>query len=173
MEILRDLILVLIPALLVGAAVYFLLKMHIKSEADRRELEVKTERMKMISPVRLQAYERVVLLLERITPSQLIMRNIQQGMNARELQQALIGNIRQEYDHNLSQQLYISSNAWELVKNAREALISAINTASENLKEDATATDLAQLIFQDELNSEGSTLYKALEYLKKEARELF
>jgi hypothetical protein len=173
MEILRDLILVLIPALLVGAAVYFLLKIYLKRDEDRRAVEYKTERMKMISPVRLQAYERIVLLLERITPSQLIMRNIQQGMNARELQQALIGNIRQEYDHNLSQQLYISSNAWELVKNAREALISAINTASESLKEDATATDLAQLIFQDELNSEGSTLYKALEYLKKEARELF
>ena len=173
MEILRDLILVLIPALLVGAAVYFLLRTDLKSEADRRALENKTERMKLISPVRLQAYERIVLLLERITPSQLIMRNIQHGMNARELQQALIGNIRQEYDHNHSQQHYNSSNAWELVENARKALISAINAASESLKEDATATDLAQLIFQDELNSEGSTLYKALEYLKNEARELF
>ncbi len=173
MELLRDLILILVPAALVGLAVYFLLKNFTKAEAERRELESKIERMKLISPVRLQAYERVVLLLERITPSQLIMRNIGAGMSAREMQKALIDNIRQEFDHNLSQQLYISSNAWELVKNTRESLISAINTAAENLNEKATATDLAQLIFEDELSSEGSILYKALEYLKKEARELF
>jgi len=173
MVVLRDVLLILIPALLVGATFYFLLKTYLKGEAERRANEYKTERQRLITPLRLQAYERIVLLLERITPSQLIMRNINLDMTALELQNALVSNIRQEFDHNLSQQLYISSNAWELVKNAREALISGINSAGSELKEDASATDLAQLIFEGELGSERSLINKALEYVKKEARENF
>jgi len=173
MEILRDLILILIPALLVGTAVYFLIKLYITTEAERRTQEMIVERLRLVTPVRMQAYERMVLLLERITPSQLIMRNIDTGATAVDLQNALIGNIRQEFDHNLSQQLYISSNAWALIKNARESVITSVNTAAGQLEPDAPATDLAQLIFQAEMENDVSTLYKALEFLKSEARQLF
>lgn len=173
MAILRDLILILIPALLVGAAVYYLIKVYLQMEAERRIQEQKIERLRLISPVRMQAYERMVLLLERITPSQLIMRNIGTGESAAELHNSLIGNIRQEFDHNLSQQLYISSNAWELIKNTREAVITSINSAASQLQPDASATDLAQLIFENEINNDVSTLHKALEFLKNEARQLF
>ena len=113
------------------------------------------------------------MLLERMMPSQLIIRNVVPGASAADLQNSLIANIRQEFDHNLSQQLYISSHAWDLIKNARESVISEINSTADRLAPGAPATDLAQLLFQGEMENNNSTLYKALEFLKNEARQLF
>jgi hypothetical protein len=173
MYILRDLVLILMPALLVGATAYLVLKNLLKAEALKRQHSLDTEKFKLIAPLRLQAYERMILLLERIAPSQLIMRNINTGQSAIDLQNVLISNIRQEFEHNLSQQVYISSNAWELIKNAREAVVSDINSAAEKLNEKASATDLAQAIFENDITGDASTLYKALEFLKKEVRTNF
>ncbi|MBW6490299.1 MAG: hypothetical protein K0B15_03785 [Lentimicrobium sp.] len=173
MEILRDIVLILTPSLLVGSAVYFLLKDFRKTETDRLKHINDAEKFKLVAPLRLQAYERMIMLLERIAPSQLIMRNINSGQSATDLQNELIANIRQEFEHNLSQQVYISSNAWELIKNARESVVSNINSAAEKLNDSATATDLAQLIFEDDITSKTSTLYKALEFLKQEVRSNF
>lgn len=170
MEILRDLILIFIPSLLVGTVVYLLLKDFRKTELERISHSNDLEKFRLVAPLRLQAYERMILLLERIAPSQLIMRNIQPEQSAASLQNVLISNIRQEFEHNLSQQVYISSNAWELIKNAREAVVSDINSAAEKLNSTATATDLAQLIFEDDISGDASTLYKALEFLKQEVR---
>lgn len=170
MEILRDLILILVPSLLVGTVVYLLLKDFRKTELERLSHSNDLEKFRLVAPLRLQAYERMILLLERIAPSQLIMRNIQPEQSAASLQNVLISNIRQEFEHNLSQQVYISSNAWELIKNAREAVVSDINSAAEKLNSTATATDLAQLIFEDDITGDASTLYKALEFLKQEVR---
>lgn len=173
MYILRDLVLILIPAFLVGATAFLVLKNLLKSEELKRQHSEDTEKFKLIAPLRLQAYERMIMLLERIAPSQLIMRNINSGQSAAELQNVLISNIREEFEHNLSQQVYISSNAWELIKNAREAIVSDINSAAENLNEKASATDLAQAIFENDITGDASTLYKALEFLKKEVRTNF
>ena len=173
MQILRDLILIGVPPVMLGLAIFYLLRQYLVREENQSHQEMRMERLRLVNPLRFQAYERMVLLLERITPSQLIMRNNVPGGNAREMHQALISNIRQEFDHNLSQQLYISSNAWELIKNAREGVVSAINTSASQLKEDATSTDLARLILQDEMEGGISTIYKALEFLKEEARQIF
>lgn len=173
MELLRDALLMLLPALLTGTAVFFILKRYQQLDILKNDIENKAERLRLISPVRLQAYERMVLLLERMMPSQLIIRNVLPGTTAADLQNSLVNNIRQEFDHNLSQQLYISSNAWSLIKNARESVIAEINSAAEKLEKDAPATDLAQLLFQAEMLNANSNLNKALEYLKNEARQLF
>lgn len=173
MYILRDLVLILMPALLVGVTTYLVLKNLLKAEELKRQHSQDVEKYKIITPLRLQAYERMIMLLERIAPSQLIMRNINSGQSAVELQNVLISNIRQEFEHNLSQQVYISSNAWELIKNAREAVVSDINSATEKLNENASATDLAQAIFENHISGDASTLYKALEFLKEEVRTNF
>ncbi|MHC1775782.1 MAG: hypothetical protein AB9834_10250 [Lentimicrobium sp.] len=173
MELLRDILLIMLPAFLTGTAVFLLIRHYYNAEKERLEREYRMERLRLVSPVRMQAYERMVLLLERIMPSQLIIRNVVPGSQASDLQQSLIANIRQEFDHNLSQQLYISSNAWDLIKNARESVIAEINSAAAKLVSGAPAADLAQLLFQGEMENNNSTLYKALEYLKNEARQLF
>ncbi|KAF0197907.1 MAG: hypothetical protein FD166_1807 [Bacteroidetes bacterium] len=173
MELFRDVLLIMLPALMTGTAVFFIIRHYNLLDKQKYERENLAERMRLVTPVRLQAYERMVLLLERMMPSQLIMRNVLPGTTASELQNSLVSNIRQEFDHNLSQQLYISSNAWSLIKNARESVISEINSAAEKLEQGATATDLAQLLFQAEMMNENSSLNKALEFLKTEARQLF
>ncbi|MFH1120335.1 MAG: hypothetical protein V1775_10960 [Bacteroidota bacterium] len=173
MEVFRDLVLMLIPAILTGTAVFLLIRHYYKTGNEKLDRDYKLERLRLIIPVRLQAYERMVLLLERMMPSQLIIRNVLPGTTAAELQSSLVNNIRQEFDHNLSQQLYISSNAWSLIKNARESVIAEINSAADKLEQDAPATDLAQLLFQAEMLNTNSNLNKALEYLKNEARQLF
>ncbi len=173
MYILRDLLLILIPSAIVGSTAFLVMKNLLKAEEQRRQQSQDTEKFKLIAPLRLQAYERMIMLLERIAPAQLIMRVIRNGQSAVDLQSELVANIRQEFEHNLSQQVYISSNAWELIKNAREAIVSDINTAAEKLGEKATATDLAQLIFEDDLIGDASTLHKALEFLKQEVRSNF
>ena len=173
MDVIRDLILVTVPGLMLGLAVYYLLRQYLVREDARGVHELKLERMRLANPLRFQAYERMMLLLERITPSQLIMRNIQGGDMARQAQQKMVENIRQEFDHNLSQQLYISSNAWELIKNARESIISLVNASTDELIPEASATDLAQLILHKEIEGEVSTVYKAMEFLKIEVRQIF
>jgi hypothetical protein len=125
---------------------------------------------KITLPVRMQAYERLVLLLERIEPAGLLVRTNLPGMNASQLQSALVQSVRSEFEHNLSQQLYVSSKAWEMVRNAREEAIKRINTAAMKLPGDATSADLASLILINDIDAEQSVVKGALDVLKAEAR---
>jgi hypothetical protein len=94
-------------------------------------------------------------------------------MNARELQQALISAVRDEFDHNLSQQLYISDQSWELVVNAKEEMLRAINASASSLGEEADATELAAVLFSNILKDGHSPVDVALFHLKNEMREQF
>ncbi len=170
MEALAELLKYTIPSLIVLAAAYFLLKMFLDSESAKTEMQMRLNVQKISLPVRMQAYERLVLLLERIEPSGLLVRTSMSGMNAPQFQSALIQAIRSEFDHNLSQQLYVSSKAWEMVRNAREETIKRINTAAMQLTAEATATDLASRILINDMGTEQSVVKSALDLLKSEAR---
>jgi len=163
----------LIPALVIGISAWIIVRYYVKTEKEKLVVKIGLKNKEIITPVRLQAYERVVLLLERMEASQLVMRNVLISQTAAQLQQSLVNNIREEFDHNLSQQLYISSEAWRLVKTARESAITAINNAAAKMAPDAPASELAQIIFQEEVNAETSDITNALEFLKSEARLLF
>jgi hypothetical protein len=114
-----DILKITIPALLVFLAGYLALSAMIRNDANRRRLELMLNNQKVTLPLRLQAYERLTLFLERISPESLIVRVNKAGMSAQKLQTALLESIRAEWEHNLSQQLYVSHEAWELVKNAK------------------------------------------------------
>jgi hypothetical protein len=94
-------------------------------------------------------------------------------MSAFKLQTELIGTIRLEFEHNLSQQLYISSTGWDLVKTAKEDLIRTINTAASQLGQDADSAQLAGKIFEMTGNKKNNQINIALEHLKDEVRKLF
>ncbi len=168
-----EVIYLLIPMLIIAIVAWVVVRYYLKTEKEKLLVRIGLKNKDLITPVRLQAYERMVLLLERMASSQIVLRNVALGQSAVQLQQSLISNIREEFDHNLSQQLYISSEAWLMIKSAREAAITSINEAAAKLEADAPATDLAQLIFQSEVNAEESEIQKALEFLKNEARILF
>ncbi len=162
-----------LPVLITGVIVFLIVKMFLDREADNRQSELSLESKKQILPVRLQAYERIVLFLERISPENLILRVSKPGMSAFKLQTELIGTIRLEFEHNLSQQLYISSTGWDLVKTAKEDLIRTINTAASQLKQDADSARLAGKIFELTGNKKNNQINIALEHLKDEVRKLF
>ena len=173
MQELAEILKFTIPSLVVLAAAYYLLKMFLDKEADKNQLQLRLDMQKISLPVRMQAYERLVLLLERIEPAGLLVRTNMPGMTALQLQAALVQAIRSEFEHNLSQQLYVSTKAWEMVRNAREETIMRINTSAMQLPADATSTDLASLILINDIDTEISAVKGALDLLKSEARTNF
>jgi hypothetical protein len=123
--------------------------------------------------LRLQAAERFVLYLERIEPGRLVMRSHQNGMSAKMLQNELLKSIREEFDHNLSQQIYVSENAWNLIKGAKDEMTKFITATGEGMSPDATSIDLSRKIFQAASKVDKLPGDVALEYLRHETNELF
>lgn len=162
----------ILPSLVVLAAAYYLLKLFLENEQKKRAVDIKMAGYKIVTPIRLQAYERLALFLERISPESLVMRVYKPELSALQLQTTLILNIREEFEHNLSQQVYVTSQAWELIRNAKEDMIKLVNTAATKLKDNATAMELSQKIFELSL-SDKILARSALEFIKKEIRQIF
>ena len=164
---------IIIPALLVFLASYLALERLLREEAARRKFESTLGTKKISTPIRLQAYERVVLYLERISPESLLIRTNQPGMTIKDLQSALLTNIRNEWEHNLSQQLYISTKAWGFVKNSKDNVIKLINVTAEKFNPNDTSIKLSHLILEKLVEMDTHPTARAVEFLKKEANELF
>ena len=120
MEIIIEFAKLLLPAAAVLYAMYLTTKSFLDREMTQKLVDIKLKNTDTILPIRLQAYERICLFLERITPNNLIIRLNQANFTAREFQQVLLSEIRQEYNHNVTQQVYVSDEAWELVASAKE-----------------------------------------------------
>jgi hypothetical protein len=163
----------ILPSVVVLATTVYLVKSFLVHDDNRKVMQLRMDVQKVSLPVRMQAYERLVLLLERVQPAGLILRNNQPGMNAGSMHSALLQSIREEYEHNLSQQLYVSTQAWELVRNSREESIKLINTAGSQVAPEAPAAELAQHILIQDMEASQDTTIKAIEFLKKEARDNF
>jgi sortase (surface protein transpeptidase) len=123
--------------------------------------------------LQLQAYERLIILVERIGLGNIIGRLSANDLSAQQFQSSLIQNIKQEYEYNVSQQLYVSPTAWDAVKNLKEQNIFIINQIAAMLPANAPAAELnkkiAELLSQDE-NASLQNIVAAL--LQKEAKEL-
>lgn len=168
-----DLLKITIPAGLVLYTAYLLMRAQAQKQLEEYRLSLRQKNQEVILPVRLQAYERICLLLERISPNNLIPRVNAKNMTARDLQAALIADVRSEYNHNLSQQVYMSNDAWMYVSGAVEQLISTINEAGNELDEQATSLVLAKKIFEKNMQNNQDTVRGALTYVKNEIKELF
>ncbi len=160
-----------IPSVVVFLTAYYMLKTFFQQESKRRHLDLVAERMHISLPLRLQSYERLILLLELISPNNLIMRVHRPGMTARELQKKLSQSIREEYAHNLSQQLYVSPQAWKLITRAYEEMISQVNAIGASVGENETATGFSEKLLGMDL--EQSATREAMDFLKSEARKNF
>ena len=136
-------ILSVVPSLVVAVTAIFLTKYFVENDQKKRLLELKFHSKEMVTPIRLQAYERMAMFLERIDPNQLLFRVSNPELTAYQMQTILLATIRSEYEHNLSQQVYISPEAWEGIKNAKEKVVNVINLAAGHLEEGAMSTDLA------------------------------
>jgi len=165
--------LVLLPALVVLGATYMVMNRFFQNEQNRRMLELRKNGQNILTPVRLQAFERLMLLMERINPEILIMRVHKKGMSARQLQQIMIQSIRAEYEHNMAQQIYVSPETWALFKKTKEELIQVVNLAAEKAPDSATGIDLTKAIYQLIGSLDVPPTKPASEALKREVRRLF
>lgn len=162
-----------LPALFVFLATYLVMSKMVKSEQLRLKAENVLNNQKFITPIRLQAYERMVLLMERISPQSLIMRTQRQNITNQELQSALLKTIRSEFEHNMAHQLYISDKAWEMVRMAKEDCIKFINQTALQTKPDGNSLQLCKLILENTMDRKLDPTTKAIGYLKEEIRTLF
>ncbi|MBO7144579.1 MAG: hypothetical protein J6W13_07115 [Salinivirgaceae bacterium] len=162
-----------LPALFVFLATYLVMSKMVKSEQLRLKAENVLNNQKYITPIRLQAYERMVLLLERISPQSLVMRTQRQNMTNQELQSSLLKTIRSEFEHNMAHQLYISDKAWEMVRMAKEDCIKFINQTALQTKPDGNSLQLCKLILENTMDRDLDPTTKAINYLKEEVRTLF
>jgi hypothetical protein len=164
---------ILIPASLVLYAVYLMVRSFIAREIELKKLEVRTRSIETILPARLQAYERITLFLERISPQNLLIRLNNPGFNARDFQKVLLDEIRSEYNHNVSQQVYMSEEVWNQVRNAKEDLIMLINEAAGQVAPDVSCIELSKKIFEMVMNKKQDPIGHALSELKKEIQQTF
>jgi hypothetical protein len=173
MEVLLQVALILIPAGAVLLTTIFFLRRETSKEIRNMQIELKKERQQYFLPSRVEAYQRAVLLMERIHPNSLVMRLHNPGLPAKALQTDFLKAIREEYDHNVAQQLFVSPQGWQMVKNSKEETIKIINIAGNQMDATSTGMDLSAKIF--EIVAEVGQLPSEItvDYLKKELQELF
>ncbi len=128
---------------------------------------------KAVLPLQLQAYERMALLVDRINLQNLISRVYQPGLGATDMQVGLIHTIKAEFDHNVTQQIYVSPLAWEAVKTLKEQTITIINQVASQLPAEASAMDLNKQILEVFLQAETSPAEMTAQIVNAEARKLF
>lgn len=173
MDTLIELLKILGPAVIVLYAMYLMVRSFLQSKLDEIKAETKKINQKEVTPLRLQAYERITLLLERISPNNIVSRLNRAEFTVKEFQAMLVNEIRQEYHHNLAQQVYMSDQAWAYVTGAVEDTISLINECGNNLKPDGKGIELAHRIFERVSQKETDVIQNALHYIKSEIREIF
>ena len=133
--------------LLMVFAVMILLRLSKMKDAELRNMgkyELKVQALKIIMPLKVQAYERFLLYLERVQLPQLVKRVYTPGMEKGAFHLMLLQNVREEFEHNLAQQLYVSNTTWNAVANAKEELVNQINETFEQLKDEDDVSIIAQ-----------------------------
>ncbi len=181
-----ELLKLILPSIVILAVVYFMMREFTKHNANQIKLiednnklqgqklenELKLAGKKITIPLKFQAYERMVLFLERITPGNLLTRVLKTPMTVGKLQSLLLTTIREEYEHNMSQQLYISDKSWDYVKSAKEDVIRFVNSSASKFKSDDNSSDYAKDIII-EYGKSDDKINKALLSLKEDIRNHF
>jgi hypothetical protein len=173
MEPIWDLIKIIIPAGIVLYAMFLTVKTMLQKQNEAKIIEIKAKNKEIVLPIRLQAYERMSLFLERISPDQIIKRVQKNDMNVAELQFLVLNEIREEFNHNLSQQVYMSDEAWKIIKNAKEELIMVVNQSAKGLEPEAKSIELVKKIYEESLDKKIDNIEYGLSFLKNEIQQEF
>jgi hypothetical protein len=168
METVADILKITIPGLLVLLTAWLLIRNMLKNDQDKRKQELILQNSRTVIPIKLQAYERIVLFLERTSLESMLVRISTPSMSASQLHSALITTIRSEFEHNLSQQIYMSPQAWEVVRNARSNMIKIINAEFEKMPETATGMDFSRKLLEAVMTLEKEPTRAAIDYIKGE-----
>ena len=160
----------LLPAVVTGVVAFYFFRLHTRNEEGRRRFLLHKDSQKETLPVRLQAYERMALFLERIAINNLVVRIGPKGQDKSNYENLLIKQIEKEFEHNLSQQIYMSDECWNIIKAAKSATIQIIRSAG--MSESETADKLREDILNQTMDKQSPSA-TALAFVKKEISQLW
>ena len=178
-EILLNFAFYVIPAAAFFGAVYYFTNKWMEVQKDKIKLESAKNQQTVVQPVKegvnkhflpmqVDAYQRLVLFLERIAPHNMVMRLNNPGLPAGAFQAKLLEAVREEYEHNLAQQIFVSPEAWRMTANSKEEVSKIINMAATKMQPTSMATDLARSIFEITAQLENQPTERAIAFLKDE-----
>uniref|UniRef100_UPI004047B526 DUF7935 family protein n=2 Tax=Roseivirga sp. TaxID=1964215 RepID=UPI004047B526 len=173
MDNLTDLIQILVPAGLVLYVVFLVVRSFLQKQFDAQLVGLRMKATDTLLPIRLQAYERICLLLERVSPNNMLLRLSDPNISAFDFQQILLVEIREELNHNLSQQVYMSDEAWNKVRATLNLIISIIQDSSQEMTNEKSSIDLAQKIFDKMMKLDSDPVGDTLTFVKNEIRQIF
>lgn len=159
-----------IPSIVTGGVAAYFFKQILANESNKRKFNAFKEKKKQSLPIRLQAYERMTLFLERIELTNLLNRIEPLNSNKIEYAKLLITQINAEFEHNLVQQIYISEDSWKLIKNAKQTTLNTITAHS--MKEEINSGKELQIALLKMSNSDSPTTI-AQQFIQKEVHQLF
>ncbi|RZL48486.1 MAG: hypothetical protein EOP00_09095 [Pedobacter sp.] len=154
-------------------AFYYIVKNDIQQFFDLKKNEQIKESRAALLPLRLQAHERLIIFIDRINPANLLVRVHQQGIEIATLQAGILNEIRSEYQHNITQQLYINSATWNVVRKLKDDTIAMMNNAVQGLPKDANGVELSRAILQHMATISENPYDLTIELIKKDIQELF
>src|ERR1700744_205766 len=152
---------------------FYLLKPHLDKTERIQMLELKKSVANETLPLRLQAYERIILFIERINPENMIIRLNAPEYTAADLHSIIITEIRNEYQHNITQQVYVSSRAWSVVKRVKDDTVNIVAAAYNSLPQGATALDLGRTILVQLSQAENNPYDIGADIIRSEVEQLF
>jgi len=164
-------IVIIIVAVLVLAATILLYRTWAEYALKLKSMDSKKDALGVVLPLRLQAYERMALFLERIEPNQLVMRIHSGGLTVAEEQNLLLTSIRSEFEHNLSQQIYISTPVWNKISDAKDDIIDIINAVAANFPSDSESFPFAEALLT--AAAEKPVVQQAMAVLKADLQNMF
>ena len=160
-----------LPSIITGGIAYFLFNSYFKDQQNSRRWLLQKEVQKEALPLRLQAYERMSLYLERINPTKLLIRIAPISNDKNNYENLIIAHVEQEFEHNLTQQIYMSDECWTIIVTAKNATIQLIRKANMSDRVD-NADKLREVVLSD-LMEKQSPSNAALAYIKNEVGQLW
>lgn len=158
-----------LPSIITGGVAYYLFTAYFKDQQNTRRWLLQKDNRKDALPLRLQAYERMALFLERINPTKLLIRITPLSSDKNDYENLVIAQIEQEFDHNLTQQIYLSDECWTIIITAKNATIQTIRKTAMSERVDS-ADKLREVILSD-LMEKATPSSAALSYLKNELNQ--
>ena len=167
-DVLIHLIYFTIPALLVFGITYFLMQKMMTEQQKLRILELKKQQNEQITPIRLQAYERLTLFLDRTSLDNLVLKLSKRGQSANQLRHELMQTVQSEYNHNISQQIYVSNEAWEMITAVKEQVLNTVENCYAQCDDTESGPGLGKKILTKLMDGKTISTQRAIQLLKKE-----
>ena len=168
-EVLLEIVKITVPALIVFFTVYYLMKRYLNTQIQIKSMEIQKDKASHGAPMKLQALERLSVFMERINPSNLILRIRTPSMSSGDLMNAMLIAVQQEYEHNISQQVYVSDNLWEIVMLTKHNITNVITMAGASIPENGSQTVYVDKIFEILNQNEADLVKTAQSSIRKEA----